>query len=295
LNVDPENKPPLRPFSSGTELLRGSIRVLQQLRPDLGEMLREMDRMGHLDLESRFGKAPGGYNYPLYETGVPFIFMNAVGLQNDLTTMVHEAGHAIHAFLTNALPLSFHKETPSEVAELASMSMELISMPYWDVFYHDPDTLRRARQHQVERSITGLPWIATVDAFQLWLYDHPAHTREERAQAWVDTYRRFHGDTVNWAGWEDVRAYLWQRQLHIYEVPFYYIEYGFAQLGAFQVWRNVLANRDVGIEGYLAALRLGYSQPVANVYAAASARFDLDAAGWQELFQFVWAQYRALA
>ncbi len=256
-------------------------------------MVATLDNLGHLDLGSRVGKAPGGYNYPLHETGVPFIFMNAVGTQSDLTTMVHECGHAIHSILTRDLPLGSFKNVPSEIAELASMGSELITMDHWDQFYHDSQELRRARIQQILRSITILPWIATVDAFQTWIYDHPTHTRAERQAQWLALHARFFGETVDWTGLDAQRAYQWHRQLHIFEVPFYYIEYGIAQLGALQVWQNYKRDPQAGLSNFLRGLSLGYTRPIGQVYEAAGVRFDFSPAMLRSLVQFVREQLHA--
>jgi oligoendopeptidase F len=214
---------------------------LPALRPwdldsSFGEVVRTLERMKFMDLDSRLGKAPGGYNYPLYETGVPFIFMNSSGSLRDLVTMVHEGGHAIHSMLTRNLPFIGFKELPSEVAELASMSMELISMEHWHHFLSDPEELRRAKQEQLENVIEALPWIICIDRFQHWLYTNPEHSAAERTAFWVENYRMFSGSLVDWTGFEAAREALWQKQLHLFEVPFYYIEYGMAQLGAIAMW-----------------------------------------------------------
>lgn len=291
--VDVYGKGPLKPFDTAEELLQGSIQALRRLKPVLGDMIARMDEVGQLDLASRKGKAPGGYNYPLAETGVPFIFMNAVGTQADLTTMVHEAGHAIHSFVTRDLELGFFKHTPSEIAELASMSMELMSMDHWDVFYQDAEALRRARIEQLTRCITILPWIATVDAFQQWVYDHPTHTRAERSQAWVALYDRFHGG-VDWQGLEGHKESMWHKQGHIFDVPFYYIEYGIAQLGALQMWKQYRQDPAKGLDAYLNALKKGYTAGIPEVYAAGGIRFDFSAQAMQALFSFVQQELDAL-
>jgi oligoendopeptidase F len=287
LNVDEFGLPQLRPFKDSSELIEGSIRIMERLGPAFADKLRLMQQMGHLDLESRLGKAPGGYNYSLPETGVPFIFMNAVGTQGDLTTMLHEAGHAQHSFATQHIDISEFKHMPAELAELASMSMELLTLDFLDEFYADPDALRRARREQLLRPLTLLPWIATIDAFQFWVYDHPAHTVTEREEAWQSIFLRFHGDYVSWEGNEDVLRSLWQKQGHIYDVPFYYIEYGIAQLGAIAVWRNYRNNPEKGLSDYLHALSLGYTRPIPEVYAAAGIRFDFSEAYIRELIEFV--------
>jgi oligoendopeptidase F len=294
LSVDIWGEQPLQPFSSAEELIEKAIATLRKINPAYGQLLETMRQMNHLDLASRKGKAPGGYNYPLYETGIPFIFMNAVGTQNDLTTIIHEAGHAVHAFLTKDLSLNTFKDTPSEVAELASMSMELISMPYWNVFYENEEDLRRAQIQQITRSLTTLPWIATVDAFQWWIYDHPSHTPIERNSIWLDYYKRFHGEGVDWTGLDHIRRYQWQRQLHIYTVPFYYIEYGFAQLGALQIWKSYTQDPEKTLLHYEAALRLGYKRSITEIYTTAGVDFSFTPDSISELVNFVESQLQKL-
>jgi len=294
LAVDPFGETPLAPFADADDFVAKAVVCLNNLQDGLGETLAAMKATGHLDLESRVGKAPGGYNYPLHETGVPFIFMNAVGVHNDLITLVHEAGHALHAFRTRELPYNFLKDVPSEVAELASMSMEFLSMEHWDIFYPNPNDLRRAKLQQLERAVSGLPWIACVDAFQTWLYDHPAHTAAQREAEWVRCYRRFHGETVSYEGFPDILANLWQRQLHLFEVPFYYIEYGFAQLGAYQVWQRYRQNPPQALADYLAALELGNRLSIGDTYARAGATFAPQPNDLRALFAWVQQETEAL-
>ncbi|MEO8067079.1 MAG: M3 family oligoendopeptidase [Flavobacteriales bacterium] len=287
LSVDTSNKPPLKPFEKAEQLSDLAIEVFSKLHPYFADCLRTMRNKGLLDLASREGKAPGGYNYPLYETGAPFIFMNAVGTHDDLITMVHEGGHAVHSFLTQPLVLTGFKNFPSEVAELASMSMELLTMDHWHLIYRDPEELRRAKRDHLERVIGILPWVATVDAFQHWIYEHPRHTRQQRDAAWLDIHKRFSGKVTDWSGYGEQRAMLWQKQLHIFEVPFYYIEYGIAQLGAIGVWRNYKQNPVQAVEQYMNALKLGYTKPLPEIYAAAGVRFDLGADNVRGLIAFV--------
>jgi len=285
--VDPEGRNPLRPFKTSDELTEKTIQAFENIDPYLGECLRIMKEMGHLDLESRKGKAPGGYNYPLAEIGVPFIFMNATSTLRDLVTLLHEGGHAVHSFLTRDLELTDFKHTPSEVAELASMSMELLSMDQWHLFFSDEEDLKRAKQEHLEQIIETLPWVATIDKFQHWIYEHPHHTAEMRVERWNEILGEFSDDVLNWEGQEKFRDYLWQKQLHLYEVPFYYIEYGMAQLGAVAVWKNFRENREKGLEGYINALKLGYTRGIPEVYAAAGIRFDFSRRYINELIQFV--------
>ena len=287
LDVDVSGKAPLRPFDTGAELLEKTITVFQRLDPFLGECLRTMRQMGQLDLESRKGKAPGGYNYPLDETGVPFIFMNATSSLRDVVTMLHEGGHAVHSFLTRRLPLSADKHPPSEVAELASMSMELLSLDYWDEFFDNPDELRRAKKTHLEGVLETFPWVATIDKFQHWIYEHPRHTEAQRHQRWTEIFDEFNQRTVSWQGLEKYKPYLWQKQLHLYEVPFYYIEYAMAQLGAIAVWRNFRQDPQAGLAAYKRALALGYTAPIGDIYAAAGIRFDFSTDYLRTLADFV--------
>jgi oligoendopeptidase F len=287
LEAEPEGVKPLKPFSSGEELLQKSIACLEKLNPFFAGCFRTMQKMGHFDLESRKGKAPGGYNCPLPESGAPFIFMNAVGQMDDVTTMVHEGGHAVHSFLAHNLSLSSFKEYPMEIAEVASMAMELFTMDHWDVFFENEEELKRAKIHQLERAITIFPWIATVDKFQHWAYEHPQHTEDERAAAWMGLLDEFKVEALDTSGLEPYRQYGWQRQLHLFEVPFYYIEYGIAQLGAIGLWMQYKQNPQQAIDRYIHALSLGGTRTLPALYEAAGIRFDFSPEHIQELAAFV--------
>lgn len=293
--VDVEGRPPLKPFATGAELLEKTITCFDRLDKELGDDLRIMRAMEHLDLESRKGKAPGGYNYPLEEIGVPFIFMNATSSLRDLVTMVHEGGHAIHSFLTRDLSLKAFRNPPMEVAELASMSMELLSMDHWDVFFSNPNELRRAKLQHLESIIETLPWVATIDKFQHWIYENPDHTDADRRENWLRIYDQFADSVTNWDGFAFYKEYIWQRQLHLYEVPFYYIEYGIAQLGAIGVWRNYRRNAKEGLAGYKKALSLGYKAPIREIYAAANVPFDFSHEHITELMNFVWEEIKNIS
>jgi oligoendopeptidase F len=292
--VDPENKEALKPFKTSKDLTDKTIACFKKLDPYLGQCLAIMNEMGHLDLESRKGKAPGGYNYPLSEIGVPFIFMNATSTLRDMITILHEGGHAVHSFLTRDLELSDFKSAPSEVAELASMSMELISMDHWDLFFDNGDDLKRAKLEHLEQIIETLPWVATIDKFQHWIYENANHTPEERKKAWVEIFEAFNDEITDWKGLEDNKNYLWQKQLHLYEVPFYYIEYGMAQLGAVAVWKNFKEDPKKGLDGYMNALKLGYTRSIPEVYEAANIKFDFSRAYIKELMGFVKGEIEAL-
>jgi oligoendopeptidase F len=285
--VDAEGREALKPFGNGKELADKTIEVFSRLDPFLGQCLTIMKSMGHLDLESRKGKAPGGYNYPLSEIGVPFIFMNATSTLRDMVTIMHEGGHAIHNFLTRELELNDFKSTPSEVAELASMSMELISMDHWDVFFTNENDLKRAKREHLEDIIETLPWVATIDKFQHWIYENPTHSPDKRRTEWNRIFDEFADTVTDWSGLQHAKDFLWQKQLHLYEVPFYYIEYGMAQLGAVAVWRNFRRDPVKGLEGYQNALKLGYMKSIPEIYKAANIRFDFSQSYIRELMDFV--------
>ncbi|WP_419241437.1 M3 family oligoendopeptidase [Cardinium endosymbiont of Nabis limbatus] len=292
--VDIEGRKPLRPFKDVAELVAKTITVFERLDPFLADCLRTMEEMGHLDLASRKGKAPGGYNYPLDETGVPFIFMNAASTVGDLLTMFHEGGHAVHAFLVHRLTLNAFKHCPSEIAELASMSMELLTMPHWDVFFTDPEALHRAQKDHLIHVVSCLPWMATIDAFQHWVYENPNHTLTERAENWNRIFNNFSDGITDWTGYEEVKCHLWQKQLHLFEVPFYYIEYAIAQLGAIGVWKNAQENPKQALNHYLNALKLGHTTSMRTVYETAGVGFDFSREHIRTLVQFVRKAWGAL-
>lgn len=285
--VDPDGKGPLKPFEGGQQLLEKTIAIFDNIDPYFGDCLKTMDDMGHLDLESKEGKSPGGYNYPLYEIGVPFIFMNAVGSHRDMITMVHEGGHAIHSFLNRDLELTAFKSLPSEVAELSSMSMELLTMDDWSLFYEDEDALKRAKVEQFETILKILPWVATIDAFQHWIYTNPHHTVKERKSKWIALLKDFGTGMTDWSGYEKVQENTWQRQLHLFEVPFYYIEYGMAQLGALAVWKKSKSDFNKTIEAYKRALSLGYTASIPEIYKTAGITFDFSRKNISELAAFI--------
>ncbi|MBK0383424.1 M3 family oligoendopeptidase [Pedobacter sp. SD-b] len=285
--VDTSGKAALKPFENGIELIEKTINCFNKLNSYLGSRLEIMKENNLFDVESRKGKAPGGYNYPLSETGAPFIFMNSANSFRDLTTMVHEGGHAIHTFLTANLELNDFKHCPSEVAELASMSMELISMDHWDEFFKNEEELKRAKRYQLKDVLKTLPWVAVIDSFQHWIYTHPNHTTEERTQAWTKIFNRFGANFVDWSGHQEAMENLWQKQLHIFEVPFYYIEYAIAQLGAIAVWKNYKENPKKGLSNYMEALKLGYTKDMKTIYETAGIAFNFSAPYIKELMDFV--------
>lgn len=291
LEAEPEGIQPLKPFTTGKELLEKSIKCFEKINPFFADCFRKMDELGHFDLESRKGKAPGGYNCPLAESGAPFIFMNAAGQMHDVTTMVHEGGHAVHSFLAHPLELSAFKEYPMEIAEVASMSMELITMDYWDDFFTNAEELKRAKEHQLERTITIFPWIANIDKFQHWVYENPTHTLEQRADKWVEILNEFSTTIVDTSGLEEYRKSSWQRQLHLYEVPFYYIEYGIAQLGAIGLWMQYKKDPQNALNNYMNALSLGGTKTLPELYAAAGLQFNFSPEHIKELMNFTFQEY----
>ncbi len=287
LDVALDGDSPLQPFETGDELLNLSVRVLDAVNNYFGDCIRTMEVMNHLDLDSRVGKRPGGYNMPLPEIGVPFIFMNAAGTHQDVVTMLHEAGHAVHSFLSKDLTYNFDKEFGSEVAELASMSMELMSMDYWNIFYSDEKQLKRAKREQMERVLSILPWIAIVDKFQHWIYTNPTHSREARKNKWREILEEFSTGEIDWSSYENFLDYSWHKQLHIFEVPFYYIEYGIAQLGAVGVWKNFKEDSKKATSQYMKALSLGGTVTLPEMYQAAGVEFDFSEKRIRELAEFL--------
>ncbi|RYZ89708.1 MAG: M3 family oligoendopeptidase, partial [Moraxellaceae bacterium] len=287
MDVDPTGQAPLQPFATSDELLQKSLNCLGSTDPYFQECLAVMQQINHLDLESRKGKAPGGYNYPLDEVGVPFIFMNATSNLRDVVTLLHEAGHAVHSFLTRDLALGAFKHPPSEVAELASMSMELLTLDKWDRFFDNEQELSRAKKQHLEGVLSTFPWVATVDKFQHWIYENPTHTTEERTAKWVEIFNQFNLQEVDWNGLEDYREFSWHKQLHIFEVPFYYIEYAMAQLGAIAVWKNYKQQPQKALALYKEALALGFTKSIGDIYETAGIKFDFSTNYIHELVQFV--------
>jgi oligoendopeptidase F len=313
LAVDPHNRAPLKPFSQVDEMVSRTQKIFNSLDMELAENFQEMQNLKLLDLDNRKGKAPGGYQSTLSEARVPFIFMNAIGLQRDVETLLHEAGHAFHAQATRGEDLYHYRNAPIEFCEVASMAMELLGNEFLEEFYpangvgqasrlcrsvaetstnttgETPVPLQssdanRARKMHLEGIIGFFPWMAVVDAFQHWIYTHANHTRAERKAAYLKLMDRFGGD-VDYSGYEEMRAYSWHRQLHIFIHPFYYVEYGIAQLGALQVWANSKANKVKALNDYKKSLALGGSRPLPELFAAAGCKFQFDAATIRPLIQ----------
>ena len=271
--TDPKGRPPLKPFEKVSDLVTRSQAIFNQVDGNLADWFQTMQDLGLLDLANRKGKAPGGYQCSLDESRLPFIFMNSVGVQRDVETLLHEAGHAFHAMASQNEPLHSYRHAPIEFCEVASMAMELLGSEFLEEFYNEEEA-RRARIAHLEGIVFVFPWIATVDAFQHWLYLNPNHSIEERDKAWSNLIDRF-GGNVDWTNYESAKAKLWHKQLHIFLHPFYYIEYGIAQLGALQVWANSKNNSSKALADYKAALALGGSRPLPKLFEHCNIRFDL--------------------
>lgn len=281
VDVDPLGRAPLKPFNTGDELKGIAASIFNRVDATLGGYFETMVRENLLDLENRKNKAPGAYctNFPMSKR--PFIFQNAVGLHSDLQTILHESGHAFHNFERYALPYVQQRQVGMEFAEVASMAMELLASPYLAKnqggVYSDADAAR-ARVEHLESEILFWPYMAVVDAFQHWVYENPdaamdaAHCDAE----WTRLWNRFMVG-VDWSGLEQEMMTGWHRKLHIHEVPFYYVEYGLAQLGAVQVWGNALRDQARAVADYRRALALGGTVSLPDLYATAGARFAFDA------------------
>ncbi|MEM7682501.1 MAG: M3 family oligoendopeptidase [Planctomycetota bacterium] len=276
--VDPLGRDPLRPFAADdVEALRSrSAAALTDVDPELGALFGTLAPGRNLDLASRAHKRPGGFQSSLTKVGQPFIFMNAAGLHRDVDTMLHEAGHAFHFLLARSNePLVFLQHAPIEFCEVASMSMELFGMTAYDRFYPGaPADADRARRLQLEGALRVLPWIALIDAFQQWVYTHPGHTPDQRTDAWLELDSRFSTGVVDWSGLENYQRTWWRRQLHLFHHPFYYIEYGIAQLAALRLGMRYRQEPAQTLADYKRALGLADTRPLPELFEAAGAPFD---------------------
>ena len=282
---DLQGRAPLKPFDNVGEMVEKLSTLFHNMSEDLGEKFDMLVEMDTLDLDTRKGKAPGGYQYYLQKSRVPFIFMNAAGLQGDLETMIHEAGHAFHSIYCSHLELIGERGYPIEFAEVASMSMELMTQEQWGEFY-DEEEANRAKMGHLEGVIFLLPWIATIDSFQHWIYSNPEHTREERARVWNSIRDRF-GSNMNWEEYTKFRDVSWQQQGHLFGVPFYYVEYGIAQLGALQLWRTQRKDPGKALSDYSNAMRLGNTKTLPELFTAADIKLGFDERHLSSLIQEV--------
>ncbi len=294
LHVDPLGRQPLKPFDTMQGFVTDLHRMFDQLDPQFGDYFKVMTDNGLLDLESRKGKAPGGYQSTLYESRKPFIFGNTIGTNGDLRLMTHEGGHAFHAMACAHDPLVDYRHGPIEFCEVASMSMELLSAVHLDVFYNDTEQKRWWRD-QLEKIVSTLIQVAQFDAFQHWIYENPVHTVRQRNQQWLQLSQRFDSGIVDWTGQEEARALMWHRVLHFFQVPFYYIEYGIAQLGALGIWLQSRQNLAEAISNYKKALALGGSRPLPELFAAAGLEFDFSEKTIQPLARILQDEWQKLA
>ncbi len=275
-DVDPKSRPPLRPFREDEtdKLIDGTKAIFSRLSPQLAEEFESLRSNGDLDLASRKGKQPGGYQYSLEESRRPFIFMNAAGVHRDVEVLLHEGGHAFHHLaVASAEPLVWLRSAPIEFCEVASMAMEALGCEHFDAFYASGADAARGKRNYLEGVIRFFPWMAIIDSFQHWIYTHAGHTREQRTAEWLRLMDRFFSD-VDWTGHEDAKASLWQKQLHLFHQPFYYVEYGIAQLGALQLWMKARHDPRRAIANYRSALALGGTRPLPELFAAAGISFD---------------------
>ena len=292
VNTDPMGRDPLRPFEDIEQLVNGCLEIFNRVDSELGANFKHMIDLGLLDLSSRRGKAPGGFQITLSEVKLPFIFMNAVGTNRDLFTLLHEGGHAFHTFAARNQPIIDYRPAPMEFSEVASMAMENLSREHLDVFYNDADAARAQYEH-LAKNIFLLPWIATVDAFQHWMYSNPDHTNAERDKYWIELMQKYN-DGINYTGYEHALKYRWHAQIHIFERPFYYIEYGIALLGALQIWRNSKIDKKAAIQNYKNALSKGGSVSIPELFESAGIRFEFSADTIRPLMDLVGTEMKRL-
>ncbi len=293
-SVDPSGLPALQPFQKTQDLVAGCQHILARINPMFGQKFAKMAEEGYLDLDNRKGKAPGGYQSSLNEARKPFIFMNSVGTDSDVKTLLHEAGHALHSLACAQQPILHYLHAPMEFCEVASMTMEMLSLDHLGVFYPQIDDQKRSIVKHLEDVIFILIWVATIDAFQHWIYEHPAHSDRERESAWLEIRRRFGGDLIDWTGHELAHANLWHKQLHIFEVPFYYIEYGIAQLGALRIWLNSKSDYAKAINDFKTALSWGGSKPLPELFMIAGIPFDFSQDTLGPLVEAVHSELKSL-
>ena len=291
MSVDIEGKKPLQPFKDSEDLVNGCSRIFHSMSEELGNYFDLLEKNDCLDLESRKGKAPGGYQYYLQKSRMPFIFMNAAGTQRNFETMIHEAGHAFHSFYSGHLDLIHERDSPIEFAEVAAMSMELLTHPYWEEFY-EKDNAERAREKHLKGIIQFMPWMATIDSFQNWIYGNPHHTRAERKTKWLEIQDKF-GSKIEYDGinkeedLEKIAEISWQLQGHLFGAPFYYVEYGIAQLGALQMWKYHKEDRHNALELYKKGLSLGYTKGLTELFAASGLEISFSREHVSKLIQEV--------
>ncbi len=283
----------LQPFSDAKDLLAGSLRILQRIDLDFYEEINLLSENGFLDLDNRKGKAPGGYNCSLSETGASFIFMNAVGRHLDVQTFLHESGHALHASAIKDEPIVQYRNPPHEISEVASMSMEFFILDYLDEFYQNNQDVIKAKKEHLESALMVFPNVAVIDAFQNWIYSNPECSKEERGKKFAELKEEYNAG-VDWSGLETEKEIGWLRVMHIFEVPFYYLEYAICQLGAISLYKKFKENPARAIENYKKFMKIGYSKSVPEVYAVAGIKFDFSKQYVEEMVDFIMKELREL-
>ncbi len=289
--VDPEGKPPFRPFEDSAGQTRIAAELMERIDPEFAADLRWMEAEDLLDLDSRPAKRQGGFMDTFEDVRWPFIFSNSSPTHGGVETLVHEGGHSVHGLLSREMEPVDYRSAPIEFCEVASMGMEMMALEHLDAVY-PAEEARRAAIDSLEDAATGLAWVCTVDAFQHWIYTHPGHSRDQRAEAWVELRQRF-GAPADWSGLEAERRHAWHGQLHIFEVPFYYVEYALAQIGALQVWVAYRRDPAGAVARFREGLALGGSQPLPQLFEATGLRFDPRGEGLPELMAELEAAWTA--
>lgn len=289
VDVDPEGEP-LRPFDNVAELEEGGYRIFQRVDPELAAYFGLM-RDGYLDLASRPNKAPGGYCNGFPVSRRPYIFMNAVGTHDDVQTLLHEGGHAFHFMESAQQPLIWNYNSPMEFCEVASMAMELLGIPYLERSqggFYDAQDARRAYAEKLRGIVEFLPYMAVVDGFQHWVYtEAPEDVSAADLDAkWSQLWDRFM-PSIDYQGLQTQKETGWHRKGHIFGSPFYYIEYGLAEVGALQVWRNALRDQAQAVADYRSALAIGDTRPLPELFRAANVRFAFDSQTLGELMDLI--------
>ncbi|MCX8019697.1 MAG: M3 family oligoendopeptidase [Chitinophagaceae bacterium] len=294
LHAVPQGYTPLQPFRNSNELVQKTIHCLNEIHPFFGYCLQTIYNRRHLDIENRMHKAPTGFNCHLPETGLPFIFLNVTGTLDDMINLMHESGHAVHSILIHPLPLFGFKEYPVEFGEVASMSMELFSMNHWEIFFENEEERNRAKKYLLEKIIMQLPWIAAIDLFQHRIYEKPVTNTHEIETIWTETIKEFTSAQIDYSGLEEYQQYSWQKQIHVFEFPFYFIEYGIAQLGAIGLWQQYMNDKEATLNRYICALSKGGTLPLPELFNTAGLPFDFSAEYMVKLVDFLWMEWQKL-
>lgn len=290
-----EDENSLRPFDNIEELIDGTIRIFKKIDKEFAAHIGEIKSHGFLDIESRKGKSSGLFCKNLPISRLSYIFMNTTGTQQDLISLIHECGHAIHNMLSGNLELSKYKQLNMESAEFAALSMELLTMDKWDEFYKNKNELKHAKRKELEDILKFIPWTIGIDKFQHWMYLNPEHTPRERNAKFAEIAKEFYCPFSDWSSYENELENKWKFQSHIFIAPFFYIEYSISLIAAIQLWKNYKESPKVTLQNYKNALSLGNSKPLAEIYKTAGIKFDFSADTIKELTQFLWVELDKLS